>query len=323
MAKYLVTGAAGFICSHIVDALIDAGHEVVAMDDLSGGFVENVNKRALFINVSVTDPQKIEWVFEEFKPDYVIHGAAYAAEGLSHFIRNYNYQVNLIGSINLINSSVKHDIKCFVFLSSVAVYGHTDVMTEDQAAPIDPYGIAKYATELDLKAAHEQFGLNYVIFRLHNVYGERQNTGDMYRNVLGIFMAKKLQGESVNIFGDGEQTRSFTYIKDIVPVICSAVEDPRLHNDVFNLGSSKSYTINQLADVMGISVNQRNYVERRNEAQHANPRHEKIRTLITLLETPLSEGVAVMWKWVQENGLRKPTSFGKIEVKKNMPPVWI
>src|SRR5205085_459506 len=162
--------------------LIQRGLSVVALDDLSGGFRDNVNAKAQFIEGSVTDAGLIDKLFSKHKFDHVFHLAAYAAEGLSHFIRRYNYENNLLGSMTLINASVNHNVKCFVFTSSIAVYGKNQLpMTEELVPqPEDPYGISKYAVELDLRAAHEMFGLNYIVFRPHNVYGERQNIADRY-----------------------------------------------------------------------------------------------------------------------------------------------
>src|SRR5690606_24729495 len=143
----------------------------------------------------------------------------YAAEGLSHFIRRFNYTNNLIGSVNLINEAIKHDIKCFVFTSSIAVYVVAEPpMVETMVPqPEDPYGVSKYSVEQDLKIAHEMFGLNYIVFRPHNVYGEHQNIGDRYRNVIGIFMNQIMQGKPLTVFGDGQQTRAFSYIDDVAP----------------------------------------------------------------------------------------------------------
>ena len=120
----------------------------------------------------------------------MFHLAAYAAEGLSHYIKRFNYQNNLMGSVNMINASVNHNVKCFVFTSSIAVYGENTCPMEENMLPqpVDSYGIAKYAVEQELKVSHDLFGLNYIIFRPHNVYGEKQNIGDKYRNVIGIFM---------------------------------------------------------------------------------------------------------------------------------------
>ncbi len=249
MAKSLVTGGAGFIGAHVADHLVAAGHEVVVLDDLSGGFVENVNKDAEFVEGSVTDSALIDRLFDEHQFQYVYHLAAYAAEGLSHFIRQFNYNNNLIGSINLINASIRHKVECFVFTSSIAVYGSQTLPMIETATPMpeDPYGVAKYAVEMDLKTAHEMFGLNSIIFRPHNVYGSYQNVGDRYRNVIGIFMNQLMQGNPLTIFGDGEQTRAFSYIDDVAPHIANCVNIPDAYNQIINIGGDKDYSVNELA----------------------------------------------------------------------------
>src|SRR3954471_13434355 len=252
MATSLITGGAGFIGSHVVRHCLDMGHQVIVLDDLSGGFEDHIPAGAKFVKGSVYDHDLVEKLFNEYKFDYVYHLAAYAAEGLSHFIRRFNYNNNLVGSINLINESIKHKVKCFVFTSSIAVYGAGQLpMTESTVPqPEDPYGVSKYAVEMDLKAAHEMFGLNYVIFRPHNVYGENQNIGDKYRNVIGIFMNQIMQGKQLTIFGDGSQTRAFSYIDDVAIPIVKSVNIPQAYNQVFNIGADKPYTVNELAEVV-------------------------------------------------------------------------
>ena len=207
--KALVTGGAGFIGSHVIQALLDRQADVLALDDLSGGFEENIPDGARFVRGSIVDSALVERLFAEEKFDYVFHLAAYAAEGLSHFIREFNYTNNVVGSMSVINACVRHPVKCLVFTSSIAVYGANQVpmLEETVPAPEDPYGIAKYAVEMDLVAARRMFGLNSIVFRPHNVYGERQNIGDRYRNVIGIFMNQIMRGEPLTVFGDGEQQR--------------------------------------------------------------------------------------------------------------------
>ena len=235
MIKSLITGGAGFIGSHVARHCKQSGHEVVILDDLSGGFEDHIPPGVHFVNGSVTDEKLVHRLFTEHQFDYVYHLAAYAAEGLSHFIRRYNYNTNLIGSINLINEAVKQKVKCFVFTSSIAVYGKGQLPMTEEMTPIpeDPYGISKYAVELDLRTAHEMFGLNYVIFRPHNVYGENQNIGDKYRNVIGIFMNQIMQGKQLTVFGDGTQTRAFSYIDDVAIPIAKCVNIPDAFNEVF------------------------------------------------------------------------------------------
>ena len=230
--KALVTGGAGFIGSHVARHCLELGQDVVVLDDLSGGFADHIPQGAKFVQGSITDHELVQCMFEEHEFDYVYHLAAYAAEGLSHFIRRFNYTNNLIGSTNLVNEAVKHRVKCFVFTSSIAVYGANQLpMHEDLVPqPEDPYGIAKYAVELDLRAARELFGLDWVVFRPHNVYGENQNIGDRYRNVIGIFMNQIMRGKPMTIFGDGKQTRAFSYIDDVAPYIANSVNIPEAHN---------------------------------------------------------------------------------------------
>ncbi|MEM7368922.1 MAG: NAD-dependent epimerase/dehydratase family protein [Bacteroidota bacterium] len=328
MPTSLVTGGAGFIGSHVAKHCLALGHEVIVLDDLSGGFEDHIPEGALFIKGSVTDVALINALFEEYKFDYVYHLAAYAAEGLSHFIRRYNYETNLIGSINLINNAVKSKVKCFVFTSSIAVYGAGQVpMREDMVPqPEDPYGVSKYAVELDLKAAHEMFGLNYVIFRPHNVYGENQNIGDKYRNVIGIFMNQLMQGKSMTIFGDGEQTRAFSYIDDVAIPIAQCVNIPASFNEVFNIGADKPYSVNELAQVVAKHLNVElvvKHLEARNEVVDAYSDHSKAHRIFGLGEAiTLDEGIRRMAAWAQVVGARQSKEFGEIEIAEKLPQGW-
>src|SRR5438128_1939037 len=250
MTTALVTGGAGFIGSHVADSLVEElGFDVVVLDDLSGGFKENVNPKARFIQGSIVDHQLVNRLFDHFRFDYVYHLAAYAAEGLSHFIKRFNYENNLLGSVNLINASINHNIKCFVFTSSIAVYGKNQVPMREEMMPIpeDSYGIAKLAVEQELRICREMFGLNYIIFRPHNTYGERQNIGDKYRNVIGIFINQIMQNKRLTIFGDGEQTRAFSYIKDVSPIIARSIVLDEAYNQIFNVGADSIYTVNEVA----------------------------------------------------------------------------
>jgi len=246
MALSLVTGGAGFMGSHVAERLIQDGHQVVVLDDLSGGFVENVPAGSKFVRGSVVDHQLVDELFSSCSFDYVYHLAAYAAEGLSPFIKRFNYTNNRIGSLNLINASINHNLKCFVFASSIAVYGAGQIPMREDMTPIpeDSYGIAKLAVEQELRVSNEMFGLDYVIFRPHNVYGERQNIADRYRNVVGIFMNQLLKGEPMTIFGDGTQQRAFTYVSDVAPIIAASVHDPGARGQVFNVGADIPSTVN-------------------------------------------------------------------------------
>ena len=328
METVLVTGGAGFIGSHVAKELHQRGYHVVALDDLSGGFRENVSDGVNLEVGSILDRALIERLFKTHHFRYVFHLAAYAAEGLSHFIKHFNYENNLIGSVNLINAAVNYEVKCFVFTSSIAVYGKGQLpMTEDQTPmPEDSYGISKYAVEMELRASHEMFGLNHVIFRPHNVYGEHQNIGDRYRNVIGIFMNRIMQNEPMTIFGDGTQSRAFSYIAEVAPLIARSVEVPAAYNQVFNVGADEPYSVNTLAEVvaraMGAEANIV-HLEARNEVQHAFSSHEKIRQVFGAANpVTLEEGVRRMADWAKETGPRQSGRFGEIEILRNLPPAW-
>ena len=328
-SRVLVTGAAGFIGSHVCRNLLKQGHQVVGLDDLSGGFSDYVPAGVKFVEGSITDAALVEQLFAGNKFEHVFHLAAYAAEGLSHFIKHFNYTNNLLGSVNLINASVNHGVKCFVFTSSIAVYGRNQLpMTEDAVPqPEDPYGIAKYAVELDLKETHEMFGMNHVIFRPHNVYGEFQNIGDRYRNVIGIFMNQIMQGQPMTIFGDGKQTRAFSYIDDVAPVIAASIARPESYNQVFNVGADKPYSVNELATVVAKAMGAKSDIKRldaRNEVVHAYSAHEKVRKYFgdLIKNVPLEEGVAKMAAWAKKAGARHGKPFKGIEVRKNLPLSW-
>ena len=326
--KVLVTGGAGFMGSHLTDELLERGYLVVVLDDLTGGSRENVSPRARFIQGSITDENLVKAMFSEEKLDYVFHLAAYAAEGLSHFIKKFNYENNLIGSVNLINASINHPVKCFVFTSSIAVYGKNQLpMTEEMIPmPEDPYGIAKLAVEQELKVSHEMFGMDYIIFRPHNVYGERQNIGDRYRNVVGIFMNQIMQGQPMTIFGDGEQTRAFTHIDGVIPVMADAIFNASARNQVFNVGADIPYTVNELArkvaNAMGVSASVK-YLEARNEVKHAFSSHKKLQKVFgCTAKLSLDAGLERMAHWARTAGVKRSMPFENVEVMKNMPKSW-
>jgi UDP-glucose 4-epimerase len=327
--KVLVTGAAGFMGRHVAAACQQLGMQVVGLDDLSGGFRSNVPEGVRFVEGTINDDALVRDLTESERFDFIYHLAAYAAEGLSHFIRRFNYTNNVTGSVTLINAAVRTGVRCFVFTSSIAVYGKNQLpMTEELVPrPEDPYGIAKLAVELDLAVAHEMFGLPYVIFRPHNVYGEFQNIADRYRNVVGIFMNQTLRGEPMTIFGDGLQTRAFSYIDDVAPVIARAPLVPAAHNGVYNIGADRPCSALELAHEIAraFSVEPRIvHLDPRNEVMHAYSSHEKLRRVFPELPQPipLREGIRRMGDWVKRVGARPPIEFEDIEITQKLPPSW-
>ena len=299
------------------------------LDDLSGGFGANVPPAARFVQGSIADASLVDGLFAEGRFTHVYHLAAYAAEGLSHFIRRFNYTNNVIGTSNLVNASVNTGVGTFVFTSSIAVYGAAPSLPVTEAMapmPADPYGIAKYAVELDLRSCHDMFGLDYIIFRPHNVYGPRQNIGDRYRNVVGIFMNQVLQGLPMTIFGDGTQTRAFTSVDDVAPLIAESVDVPEARNRVFNIGADDACSLNHLADLVAAAMGADPkvvHLAARHEVQHVYADHGEVRRVFgSRRQTPLREGLARTAAWVREHGSRATRRFEGIEITSKLPDAW-
>lgn len=319
---HLVTGAAGFIGSHLANTLNARGHHVVGVDDLSGGFETNLHPTIPLVVGNILD---VDDLFDTYRPRVVWHLAAYAAEGLSHWVREHNIRNNWLASTRLINQSVKHGVDHFYFTSSMAVYGSQEPpFTEGmRPAPEDPYGIAKHAVEQDLEAAHRLFGLDYTIFRPHNVYGPNQNIGDPYRNVVGIFMRQALTGEPLTVFGDGLQTRAFSYITDIIRPMVQAL-DADVSGETVNIGGEETVTVLDLASRIsrlfdGVPIV---HTEERFEVKHAFCAHTKARRLLGFEpQISFDDGLAMMAAWAKTSGIRR-TIPPDLELTRNLPEFW-
>jgi len=328
MKTVLITGVAGLLGSRLADWILENHPEVkvVGIDDLSGGYKENVDPRVEFWQMNlVTHP--IENCFEVHKPDIVYHFAAYAAEGLSPFIRQYNYENNLVATARIVNECIKHDVKRLVFTSTMAVYGHGNPPFDeaDQPNPIDPYGIAKFACESDIQVAGEQHGLDWCIIRPHNVYGIKQNIWDKYRNVLGIWMYQYMNNESMTIFGDGEQKRAFSFIDDCLEPLWKAGVDPRASKEIINLGGTKYYTINEANQVLRDVIGNGEHIhkEQRHEVKNAHPTWQKSIDLLDYEDkTDLYTGLAKMWEWAQTQPNRERFVWDQYELEKGIYSFW-
>ena len=326
----LITGVAGLLGSRLADWIIENKgdeYQVIGVDDLSGGFKENINPKVKFWQMDLVD-HPIENIFEAHKIDYVYHFAAYAAEGLSPFIRSYNYQNNLVATSRIVNECIKHDIKRLVFTSTMAVYGHGEggIFHEDMSRnPIDPYGVAKMGCEKDIEIANEQHGLDYCIIRPHNVYGIKQNIWDKYRNVLGIWMFQHLNEESITIFGDGEQTRAFSYIDDSLEPLWNAAVKPKASKEIINLGGIEKHSIFEAAlilkEVTGACCV--SYEEGRHEVKHSIPTYQKSVDILGFKHTTnLKEGLTEMWEWAKKQPMRERFVWPKYELEKGIYSFW-
>ncbi len=324
----LITGVAGLIGSRLADWILEnqPEYQVVGLDNLSGGFKDHIDERVIFIQVDCAS-EKVREIFEEFKPEYVYHFAAYAAEGLSPFIRKYNYQNNLIATANLINECIRHEVKRLVFTSSMAVYGKGNPPFDEshQPAPIDPYGIAKYACEMDIQVAGEQHGLDWCIIRPHNVYGVKQNIWDTYRNVLGIWMFQYLNGEPLTIFGDGSQKRAFSFIDDCLEPLWNAAASTPASRQIINLGSGIEYSILEASEILTEIMGGGNVVfkEQRHEVKNAHPTWRKSEKILGFKDlTDLRTGLEIMWAWAKEQPIRDRFRWSEYELDQGIYDFW-
>lgn len=328
MSTVLITGVAGLLGANFSRHLLNKGYTVVGIDNLFGGYESSVDDRVEFYQVDLLDNEKVDQIFEKHQPDYVYHFAAYAAEGLSPYIRKFNYMNNVICSANVVNACVNTGTKKVIFTSSMAVYGEGDPpFTEDQPqTPEDPYGIAKYAVEMDLKLAYDHFGLEYTIVRPHNVVGVYQNIWDRYRNVIGIWIRQSLNNESLTIFGDGTQVRAFSDIEFYMKPFEQMMQD---HNgETFNIGADKYWTINDAAQlVQKVAAEFGNYVdlvhlEKRNEVHSAYSDHTKAKELLGFNDnTDLEITIREMYNWAQSQPNRTIEYFD-YEIEKNLYSFW-
>ena len=326
----LITGVAGLLGSRLADWVLenDPDVTVIGIDNFSGGYAENINSGVKFYKRDLIK-DSISDLFQKYNIDYVFHFAAYAAEGLSPFIRGFNYDNNLKSTARIINECIKHDVKRLIFTSSMAVYGHGENQAFDEnqtPCPIDPYGVAKYACEMDIKIAGEQHGLDWCIIRPHNVYGAKQNIWDKYRNVLGIWMYQHLNGKPMTIFGSGGQTRAFSYIDDSLEPLWNAATEPRASKQIINLGGIHSVSIleanNILKNVIGCTENTV-FFEKRHEVMYAVSTYQKSIDILGFKhETDLEDGLMRMWEWAKCQPMRNQFIWPSFELDKGLYSFW-
>jgi UDP-glucose 4-epimerase len=328
MSKILITGNAGLLGSNLADYIINKypEHEIFGIDDLSGGYTENIHPKVEFYSMNILN-EEFNHLFSYIRPDYVFHLAAYAAEGLSPFIREYNYKNNLISTTKIVNNCIKYETKRLVFTSSMAVYGDNPTPFDESMLqrPIDPYGVAKYACEMDIKIAGEQHGLDWCIIRPHNVYGKKQNIWDKYRNVLGIWMNQHINNKPITIFGDGEQKRAFSYIDDSVEPLYKAAIEPKASKQIINLGGIYECSINEAADTL-LSImgsGEKIHLEGRHEIKYAFPTYQKSVDILGFEHiTSLRDGLTDMWKWAKTQPRRSQFVWPSYEIDKGIYSFW-
>lgn len=272
--KILLTGGAGFIASHIADRYAELGHSVVIVDSLKSGKKGNLSKQSKFYNADIRDREKLNEIFEKEKPDIVNHHAAQTAAGHSMQNPTEDYEINLLGIINILECCAKHSVKKIIFASSAAVYGEVKQeelpLAEDKCLfQLSPYGVSKRGGELYIIAYHNLYGIDYTIMRYSNVYGPRQEGGEA--GVVSRFIASMLKGEKCIIFGDGKSTRDYIFVGDIVNanVLALAKGD----SEIINISSGTQTSTNELFETLKKIIGKgesEHQAERKGDIKHSS-----------------------------------------------------
>lgn len=313
--RILVTGSAGFMGSHLVDQLEREGYDVYGIDDLSGGYLRNVTNQEKFTQLDLRDRDAVANYISQVKPTIIFHLAADATEGRSHFTPFSAVDRNLVAYMNLLVPAIKNGLRKMILTSSMSVYGAQQVpFTEDMLTlPEDTYGVAKASMEAITKIKSKVFGFDYVIIRPHNVFGPRQNIADPYRNVLGIFINRLLADKHFYIYGDGLQTRAFSYITDIVPPMVRAATSPEVVGHAINIGGEHVVTLKEIADIVLEEFYGKNEIPERHRPIHMEARpqevkyaysdHSKAREMIGFVpQTSVRDGLREMIAWARDIG---------------------
>jgi len=310
MPKVLVTGGAGFIGSNIVDRYISEGYQVAIIDNLSTGLKKNINPLANFYEVDIRDFDNVKMVFEKERPDYVNHHAAQMDVRRSTQDPVFDAECNILGSLNLIMNSVNFDIKKFIYISTGgAVYGEPEekdlpVTEEYPLYPICQYGISKHTVEHYLYLYRRNSGLNYTVLRYPNVYGPRQNPhGEA--GVIAIFLGLMLNGKRPTIFGDGTQTRDYTFVGDIVDANLLVME--KGDGEIYNIGTGVETSVQQIVDTI------KELLEIELEPIYADERVGEIKR-ISLDATKAKEQIGWYPKYNFRSGLKKTIEYYKTSV---------
>jgi len=314
--------------SWLVDELIGRGHEVISVDSLLGGYERNVNSACKFVKMDLRAKDEVMKIVRGV--NVIFHLAAYAAEGQSFFSPITINDINVTPMNNLLVASVNNNVERFVFTSSMAVYGNQPPPFHEEMPrkPEDPYGVSKSYCEMMLEIFSRTYEFEYNIIRPHNVYGPKQNIADAYRNVLGIWINRVLRGKPPLIYGDGEQTRAFSYIEDVISPVANAGFYDKCVDQIVNIGSDEVVTVNHacktLLDVMGSSLVPEFTEPRPGEVKRAYCTIGKSERLLDYkTRHTLAEGLKKMVQWAQEVGHQEPTYTLPLEITRKAPKVWL
>lgn len=327
----LVTGAAGLLGSWLAGYLAAEGNNVYGIDNESVGFRENVPDNIKYAKIDMRWQGAMQSLIEEVKPSHIFHLASLAHEGLSQFsprlVTENNYNIFL----NLIIPTINNGLERFLFTSSTAIYGAQRPPFDEKLPlqPVDVYGVSKAATESTLAILADVHGFDYTIVRPHNIIGPRQNMSDPYRNVAAIMMNRVLQGKEPIIYGDGNQTRAFSYVDDVTPYLAKAGFLEETKGEIINIGPLEEFTINHLAETI-LKVAERtdlvpiHVADRPKEVKHAYCTNNKaIKLLGYKTSTKFEDGIRKMWEWAKKRGPQEFKYLDELELKgKNLPSTW-
>lgn len=332
--KILVTGSAGFMGSHIVDALIKAGYtEVYGVDDLSGGSLENVSSDAMknFLQADLSEHFVAEDIVFDTKPDIIFHLAANAREGASFFQPKDIVHRNYLAYINILEPAIKHGLDKMILFSSMSVYGEQayPFSEEQERKPVDIYGANKAIMEHTTEMLSRVHDFRYTIIRPHNCFGERQSLRDPYRNVIGIFMNRIMRGEPLYIYGDGEQMRAFSYIDDSLPCYLKCLDD-KADGEIINIGGKQPHSINilrrQVCNAMDADPDEyptQHLPERPHEVKMAWCTSAKSEKILGYDEkVGMAEGIKRMAEWAKHKGSQEWSKEKLTLWNEKAPGIW-
>ena len=331
MSRVFITGIAGFLGSYVADEFIKNGYEVAGNDNLIGGYEDNVPKDAAFYPIDCRSDQ-IKGIFELFKPDILVHTAATAYEGLSVFSPSFVTSNIYEASISVFSAAISNNVKKIVNCSSMARYGAitTPFKEDDHPKPQDPYGIAKYAVEQTLECLAKVHSIDYVTLVPHNIIGPRQKYDDPFRNVAAIMINRCLQNMPPIIYGDGTQTRCFSFIQDVIDCLMCACIDNSSNGEVINIGPDEEViTINQLAEkvskLTGYEGDPIYLSDRPQEVKHAICSSNKARRLLNYgTKVSLDEGLSSMVEYIRGRGSFRFNRHIPIEIISELTPkTWV
>lgn len=334
--KVLITGSAGFIGSHLSAYLNNKGFSVYDVDDLSGGFLRNVVNKKFFKKLDLREREKTAQYIKELKPEIIFHLAADATEGRSQFTPFSAVDCNLVAYMNVLVPAIKNGLKKMILMSSMSVYGAQQVPFRENliTQPEDVYGTSKAAMETVTRVMSNVYGFKYVVIRPHNVYGPKQNLSDPYRNVVGIFINRLLNGKNFFIYGDGEQKRAFSYIDEIVEGTSKAAFSRKCEGKTINLGGDKAITLNDLAKIVleeffaakkiPAHFMPEYFPARPQEVKYAYSNHDIAKKLINFKEkTTLRKGIKIMIEWAKSMGPQKFRYLSEFDLESNTTPkIW-